>query len=124
MLQIPSIGRIFCGEPLHTADQVRGRLSPENAVECQSLRQHPCHRQAIYFRISAADTIGFWIRKSVAAAPVALEIGGSDEIFAPTVSVFGGGRCSFTGRLAPCLRAILSDAANTSHRAVTARGCG
>src|SRR5437762_1947426 len=25
-------GRIFCGEPLHTPDQVRGRLSPENAL--------------------------------------------------------------------------------------------
>src|SRR5882724_5851295 len=24
--------RIFCGEPLHTPDQVRGRLSPENAL--------------------------------------------------------------------------------------------
>src|SRR5882757_9868 len=27
----PCIGRIFCGEPLHIPDQVRDRLSPENA---------------------------------------------------------------------------------------------
>src|SRR4051812_22018635 len=30
-LRIPSIGRIFCREPLHIPDQVRDRLSPENA---------------------------------------------------------------------------------------------
>ena len=32
MLWIPRIGRIFCGEPVSTPDQVGGRLSPENAL--------------------------------------------------------------------------------------------
>ncbi|MBX9845298.1 MAG: hypothetical protein K2Z80_26150 [Xanthobacteraceae bacterium] len=37
------LGRIFCGEPLHTPDQVRGRLSPENALKRDdfSSNRHP-----------------------------------------------------------------------------------